>query len=205
MGWWDSYKNSSWSLPGLLDMGNHDDPKKAANKYLEQIPGMGHGIYDPYINEGKSAGSLLKGEYGKMLDPTSFMDMIMSKYNESKGAQYEKEKLGKGIGATAAAGGIAGTPEHQREYGEMAGDIMSKDMQQFLENALRVYDGGISGEQDIYNKGFGASGSLADLLGGTLASQGGLGFQAATQKNAERQAFMNAFMKALSSFAGAAA
>ena len=142
---------------GGLFGGNRQDPAKQARKYLDQIPGMGREAYNPYIERGGRAGNILEGEYGKLLNPTSFIDEIMKNYNLSQGAQYQKDILGKGIGSTAAAGGYAGTPEHQRSYGEMADKIVSGDMQQYLQNALGVYNTGLSGEQGFYGTGFDAS------------------------------------------------
>lgn len=201
MSFWDSIKNSPINP---LYMWQRDDPQKDANKYMDQIPGIGKQYYNPFIDRGARAGNNLEGEYGKMMNPTSFMDDIMKNYQMSQGATYERDKLGKGIGATAAAGGFAGTPEHQTEYGEMAGKIMSGDMQQYLQNALGIYGKGMSGEENFFNKGYDASSSLADLLGGNLASQGGLAFKAASDRNADRSALMNAIMKAFSQGAGAA-
>lgn len=199
---WDSYKSFA-TLP-LRGFGvGQRDPAKDANRYLDKIPGIGHDLYDPFINQGREAGGILKDQYGRMLDPGKFMDDIMSKYKMSEGSMYKRDQLGKGIGNAAAAGGIAGTPEHQREYGEMANSIMSQDMQQYLENALNIHGRGVSGEQDFYNKGFGASGSLADMLAGVLGSKAGLSYQSGTQKNANEQALMQALMKALASGSGA--
>ncbi len=164
---------------------------------------MGQQYYNPYINQGQEAGNVLKDKYGKMLDPTQFMNDIMKNYKMSEGATYKQNQLGKGIGNTAAAGGIAGTPEHQREYGEMSNDIMSNDMQQYLQNALGIENTGLEGEQGFYNKGYEATGSLADLLAGNLGSQAGLAYQGANQKNMNHQSLMNALMKALSTGAGA--
>lgn len=201
-----SLLNDYWeSNLNPLNMFRRTDPSKMANKYMDQIPGVGKQYYNPFIDRGERAGSKLEGEYGKLMNPTSFMDEIMKHYTESEGAKYEKNELGRGIGATAAAGGFAGTPEHQKEYGEMASGLMSKDMQQYLQNALGVYNTGLSGEQDFYGKGFDASGKLADMIGGTLASQGGMAFQQGSQTNASRDAFMNALMKALGQAAGAGA
>lgn len=202
---WSDYSSSPFSPQGLLHMFSQKDPSRDANKYMNQIPGVGHQYYDPFINQGQEAGGVLKGQYGKMLDPTAFMDEIMGHYKTSKGAEYEQNKLGRGIGATAAAGGYAGTPEHQRAYGEMAGDIMSKDMQQYLQNALGINAQGIAGEQDFYNKGYGASGSLADLLGGNLASQGTMAFQQGQQHNQNAIALMSAIAKALAQGGGVGA
>ena len=201
MSMWDDYKGSTLNP---LNFFMREDPTKAANKYNNQIPGVGHKYYDPFITGGQEAGGVLKGEYNKMLDPTAFMDQIMQHYQTSKGAQYQQDKLGRGIGSTAAAGGIAGTPEHQREYGEMASDINSKDMQEYLQNALGIYGGGIKGEQDFYGKGYDASKEMADLLGGNLASQGSMAYKGAQQTNMDRQALMNALMKALGQAAGGA-
>ncbi len=200
MSFWDSIKNSPLNP---LYMFEREDPQKDANKYLDQIPGMGKQYYNPFIERGGRAGDKLESEYGKLMDPTSFMNDIMKNYKMSEGAQYEQDKLGKGIGATAAAGGFSGTPEHQTQYGEMANKIMSGDMQQYLQNAFGIYNKGLGGQENFFNKGFDATSSLADLLGGTLSAQGGLAFKGASDRNSDRQAFMNAIMKAFSGAAGA--
>lgn len=201
MGLFDNFKNSPLNP---LYMFQRDDPQGEANKYMNQIPGMGKQYYNPFIERGANSGNLLEGEYGKMLDPSAFMDSIMKNYKMSEGAQYQQDRLGKGIGGAAAAGGYAGTPEHQTQYGEMANKIMSGDMQQYLQNALGIYGKGISGEEGFYDKGYDASSSLADLLGGTLSSQAGLGFKAASDRNTDRMALMNAIAKLFSQGAGAA-
>lgn len=195
-------------IGGLLGMfgggsGGNRNPMKDANKYLNQIPGMGKQYYNPFLERGARAGNMLEGEYGKLMDPTSFMNDIMKNYKMSEGATYERDKLGKGIGATAAAGGFSGTPEHQHEYGEMAGKIMSGDMQQYLQNALGIYGEGLKGQQGFNNQGFDATNSLVDLLGGTLSSQAGLAFKNASQSNVDRQSWLNALTKALTQGAGA--
>ncbi len=197
---WDDYKGSSLNP---VNMFKREDPAHDANKYLSQIPGVGQKYYNPFIERGQRAGNQLEGEYGKLLNPTSFIDEIMKHYSLSKGAEYERDELGRGIGATAAAGGIAGTPEHQKQFGEMASGIMSKDMQQYLQNALGVYGMGLGGENDFFHTGYDASSNLADMIGGNLGSQATLGFQNASQTNASRDAFMNAIMKAFSQGSGA--
>jgi len=198
---WDSYKSFA-TLP-LRGFGiGQRDPAKDANRYLDKIPGVGHDAYDPFINQGREAGGILKDQYGRMLDPTKYMDDIMKNYQMSQGATYKRDQLGKGIGNTAAAGGIAGTPEHQREYGQMSNDIMSQDMDQYLQNALGINDRGIRGEEGFYDKGFQASGSLADMLASMFGSKAGLAYQSGTQKNANEQALMQSLMKMFSQGAG---
>lgn len=201
MSLWDSLKNGP---ANPFYMWERDDPEGNANKYLNQIPGAEGKYYDPFIQGGQDAGNILKGQYGNMVnDPTSIINQIMSKYSMSPGAKYQSGLLTKGVANNAAAGGYAGTPEANREYAQTANDVMSQDMQQYLQNALGIYGQGISGEQDFYNKGFNASGSMADAIGGVLGSQGGLAFNQATQSNMDRQALFNAITKALSGGMGA--
>jgi hypothetical protein len=203
MSFWDSIK--SGPLNPLYPW-ERENPEQEANKYLGQIPDIEKQYYNPFIQGGQDAGNILKGQYGSMVDdPTGFINKILSQYKQSAGAKYQTGLVAKEIGNTAAAGGYAGTPEAQRQFGQEASDINSQDMQQFLQNALGVYGTGLSGEQDFYNKGFNASGSLADALASVLGSQGGLAFNQGTQSNMDRQALMNALMKALAQGGGAQA
>jgi hypothetical protein len=199
MSLWNDYKGSNLNPVNLFA---RKDPFEDANKYMEQIPGIGRQYYNPYINSGSRAGSMLEDQYGKLMKPTSFIDDIMKNFKMSEGAKYQKDTLGRDINATAAAGGFAGTPEHQQEYGEMSDKIMSGDMQQYLQNALGVYGMGLTGEQDMYGKGYDASSRLADMIAGTLGSQATGVFQSDNQTNTSRDAFLNTLIKALSQGAG---
>ena len=103
----------------------------------------------------------------------------------------------KQMASVAGQGGYAGTPMAQQQYGEQANKLMGDDQQQYLQNALGIYNQGIGGEQDFYNKGYGASGSLADMLGSNLNQQGGLAFQGQAQQNQQRQELMKALAQML--------
>lgn len=183
--------------------GGKSNPANAAMPYLNQIPGVGEKYYNPYIEQGQQAGGMLSEQFQKLMnDPTGFINQLQSQYKPSEGYQFKRGELEKGLGAAAAAGGLAGTPYHQQEYGQMADKLLSEDMQQYLTNALGAYNKGLAGEQDFYNKGFQASGSLADMLAGNLGSQAGLAFQGQQQKNMNQNAFINALMQALSKAGG---
>ena len=167
---------------GIFSKKESQDPTKAANQYLNQIPGIGKQYMDPYVQQGQQAQGVLQGQYNQLMNPTSFMDQIMNQYQPSQAYKFQLGDLTGQIGNTAAAGGIAGTPLHQRQQAEMAQNLMSKDMQQYLQNALGIYGTGLQGEQGFYNTGYGASKELMDLLGGALNQQGGLAFNAAQQQ-----------------------
>jgi len=186
----------SW-LSKALGLSSSQNPANAAQPYLQQIPGVGHQYYDPYIQQGQQAGQTLQGEYGKQLDPTTFMDHIMGQYKQSEGYKGRQDDLMKQMAAVAGQGGYAGTPYAQQQYGEQANKLMADDQQQYLKNALGIYDQGISGEQDFYNKGYGASGGMADMLGSNLNQQGSAAFQGQGQQNQQRQDLMKALAQML--------
>lgn len=174
-----------------------------ANKYLDQIPGVAHQGYDDYINQGKDASGKTKSQYEDMMnDPTGFMNKLMEGYKPSEGYQFQKEQLTKELGNTAAAGGIAGTPQDQMNQGQGVQKLLSGDMQQFLQNILGRYDKGLEGEQGIADRGYDASGKLTDALGGALNQQGGLAFNNAQQQNKNKSDMWSMFGKALGAGAG---
>lgn len=183
--------------------GGGTSPKDSANDYLNQIPGLGHKAYDDYVTQGKDAGTKTKSAYEELInDPTGFINKLMGDYKESEGYQYQKEKLQRELGNTAASGGIAGTPLDQENQGTQIQKLLSADQQQFLQNALGRYDKGLEGEQGIANKGFDANKQLTDLLGGALNQQGGLAFQDQQQKNQNNNDIWSMFGKALGAGGG---
>lgn len=183
--------------------GGGSNPMDEANKYLNQIPGVAHQGYDDYINAGKDASGKTKSKYEELMgDPTGFINKLMEGYKPSEGYQFQKEQLTKELGNTAAAGGIAGTPQDQMNQGEGVQKLLSGDMQQFLKNVLGVFDTGLEGEEGIAGRGYDASGKLTDALGGALNQQGGLAFQNAQQKNSDKNSLWSMFGKALGAGAG---
>lgn len=192
---------------GILDSifggGKQNDPMEAANKYLKQIPSVAHQGYDPYVNAGMDASKRTQGSYEDLMDdPTGFINKLMQGYQPSEGYQFQKDELTKTLGNTAAAGGIAGTPQDQMNQGAGVQKLLSGDMQQFLQNILGAYRTGLEGEQGIANRGYDASGKLTDALGGALNQQGGLAFQGVQQKNQNRNDLWSMFGKALGAGGG---
>ncbi|KTD29670.1 hypothetical protein [Legionella maceachernii] len=190
-------------LSKLFGGGGGKSPMDAANQYLNQIPGVGHQGYDPYINAGMDASGRTKSKYEELMsDPTAFINKLMEGYKPSEGYQFQKDQLTKELSNTAAAGGVAGTPMDQLNQGEQIQGLLGKDMQQFLQNILGVFNTGLEGEEGIANRGYDASKNLTDLLGGALNQQGGLAFQDQQQKNKNKNDLWSMFGKALGAGAG---
>ncbi len=183
--------------------GGGSNPMNNANQYLNQIPGVAHQGYDPYVNAGLDASGRTKSKYEDLMnDPTGFINKLMEGYKPSEGYQFQKDQLTKELGNTAAAGGIAGTPQDQMTQGEGVQKLLSGDMQQFLKNVLGVFDTGLEGEEGVATRGYDASGKLTDALGTNLNQQGSLAFQDASQQNKNRKDLWSMFGKALGGGAG---
>lgn len=184
--------------------GGGGNPMTEASKYLNQIPGVGHNAYDTYVEQGRTSGGKLQDEYDKLIsDPVAFINSLMQGYQPSEGYNFQKDLLTKEMSNTAAAGGIAGTNFDQMQQGQGVQKLLSQDMQEFLKNALSVYNTGLGGEENITSRGYDAAKQLADLLGGSLNQQGGLAFQQSQQRHADRNSRINAIVKALGAAAGA--
>lgn len=183
--------------------GGGKSPMDSANQYLDQIPGVAHQGYDDYVNAGKDASGKTKTQYESMMnDPTGFINKLMEGYKTSEGYNFQKDQLTKELGNTAAAGGIAGTPQDQMNQGQGVQKLLSADMQQFLQNVLGRYDKGLEGEEGVATRGYDASGKLTDALGGALNQKGGLAFQDQQQKNKNKNDLWSMFGKALGAGAG---
>lgn len=192
------------SILSKLFGGGSKSPMDASNQYLNQIPGVGHQGYDPYVNAGLDASGKTKSQFEDLMsDPTAFINKLMEGYKPSEGYQFQKEQLTKELGNTAAAGGIAGTPLDQMNQGEGIQKLLSGDMQQFLQNVLGVFDTGLKGEEGIAGRGFDASKGLADYLGNSLTQQGGLAFNNQQQQNKSTNDLWSMFGKALGAGTGA--
>ena len=190
-------------LSKIFGGSGNKSPMNAANQYLNQIPGLAHQGYDPYVSAGMNAGTQTQGQYEKLInDPADFINQLMKQYQTSEGYNFEKDLLTKEMGNTAAMGGIAGTPLDQMNQAQGVQGLLSKDMQQFLTNVLGQYDKGLAGEEGIANRGFEANKNLTDFLGNNLTQQGSLAFNDAQQKNKNKGDLWSMFGKALGGGAG---
>jgi len=159
-------------LAGLFGNNKKDNPANAANQYLNQIPGAMSPYFQPYINQGMQVMPGLGQLYSNLVaDPGAYYNNLSSRYKESPGYQF---KLQQGLGAAgnaAAAGGFLGTPMHQQQATQIAEGYANQDFNDYLNQILGLFKGGIEGSQGIANKGFEASQRYGENLGNVLGSQ----------------------------------
>lgn len=186
--------------------GHYKDPSKAAMPYINQIPGVAHQAYDPYIQQGQQAGQNLSPLYQSLAnDPSAFYNNMMQNYKPSEGFQLkQKEALG-AAGNTAAAGGYRGNQADMINATNISNRLMGEDMQQWWNNIMGLQNTGIAGQQGMYNTGYNASANLSGDITNALGQNAQYAAQGAQGRNQNNQAMMDAFLRFLGQGAGAAA
>ncbi len=193
-------------LPGILSAGGGllnmfgskkkaNAPMNAANPYLNQIPGQTLPYYQPYMNAGNSALNTLTGEYGKSInDPNAQYDKFASGYKESPGYKAQLEEAMRAITNSQAAGGMAGSGQHQQFSAEKALDLHGKDFEDYLNHIMGIYGKGIEGEEGIEKQGYGANTDYANMLANITGKKAGMAYDAADSENkASGQDWSNIF------------
>lgn len=160
------------------------NPRHEANKYLNQIPGVSHQTYDPYIQQGQQAGQQLGQQYGQMaMDPAAFYEQLMQRYQPSRQFEMQNQAQQNAAANAAAAGGMRGTQSDIANSAQIADRLMGEDMQRWYGNVSGLLGAGMQGQQNMYNTGFSASQGLGGDLMNALGQQGGLAFQNANAMN----------------------
>jgi len=173
------------------------NPASKSLKTVEQIPGAITPYYQPYINAGNQAlgtagtqygnlanmGGQVQSNYSQMVtDPDEILKQIGSGYTASPGYQNEVNQGETAITNAQAAGGMAGTNQHGQLAGQEAEQLAMKDYNQYLNNALHLFNTGVSGETGLYktglagerdlaHQGFNASKDLASGIAQSLMAQ----------------------------------
>jgi len=130
---------------------------------------------------------LLGGEYGNLVnDPNSIYNKLGAGYKESPGYQHRLQQALQAGTNAQAAGGMAGSAQHEEQNMNIANDIAGKDFESYLNHILGLYGTGLQGEQGFQNQGFGASTGYGNMLGSNLAQQAGLAYNSQAGRNANQ-------------------
>lgn len=193
---------------GLFDW-MYEDPSEAAQGYLDKIPSTIKPYYEPYVESGRNAMSDFQKETGRLLNPNQLISEIGGGYQQSPGFKFALQQALQGAGHAAAAGGMAGSPQHEQENMGIATNLGNQDYYNYMSNALGLYGMGYKGMGDMMHQGYKASSDLASDLGSALGSQAQLGYAGASNRNmmnfgtlAQLLQFMKPGNNPLAAFAG---
>jgi hypothetical protein len=165
-------------------MSPYKNPADAANPYLQQIPDTLKPYYQPFIDAGANALSTSQNQFNQLsTNPGGRMNEIGQSFQQSPGFDFQVQQAMQGSNQAAAAGGMAGSPQHEQQNMQLANNLANQDYYNWLGNALGIYKVGLGGEQDISKMGYGASNELAQSLSNNLLSQAMLQYQGQAGEN----------------------
>jgi hypothetical protein len=186
---------------GLFGKGSKN-PADSAMPYLNQIPGATSGYFQPYINAGQYALPTLQGQYNQLLgSPGAKLNEIGGQFQQSPGFQFALQQALQGAGHAAAAGGMAGSPQHEQQNMGLATDLANQDYYNWLGHATGLYNQGLAGEQGLASGGLQAGSSMADMIAQTLAQQANLSFNGQQQQNQNKSDMWGNIFKGAGSLA----
>ena len=134
------------------------NPANEAMPYLNKIPGAVNPYYQPYINQGQQANQNLMGQYGNLINnPGQKFSEFGQGYKESPGYQFKLNQALQAGNNAAAAGGMAGSPQHEQQNIQIGNDIASQDFNDYINHIMGLYGYGLQGEQGLGEQGYRAS------------------------------------------------
>lgn len=157
-------------LAGLF--GSNDNPFEAGNPYYQQIMGQLPQYFEPWIGAGRQALPTLQQQYGQLIsDPNALYNKFASGYKESPGYKWRQQQ-GQGAALNAAAaGGMAGTPQHQQQAAEISEHIADQDFMNYLQSIMGLYGQGLGGLSGLSKEGLLGSIGLGEDIASILGRQ----------------------------------
>jgi hypothetical protein len=160
------------------------NPSDPAMGYLDQAGGQLNQYLSPYINQGNAQYGNLNNQYNQLMnDPGRRMNEIGRGYQQSPGFQFALQQALQGGNHAAAAGGMAGSPQHEQQNMQMATGMANQDYNQYLQNAMGMYNTGLQGSHNIYNTGANAGIHMGEGMANILANQSKLAYEGQHNEN----------------------
>lgn len=192
--------------PGLIKAGSEylfPNPAKGAEKALNQIPGQTNKYGQPFFEAGAGA---LPG-YREFMDhlmrnPDQLMNMLGQGYKESPGYQWNLKQGQNAIENASAAGGMAGTPQHQQMAGQLATNLASKDYGDYMDRILKMLGLGAAGTGDIVKGGQTAGSDMASRIAEYLTNKSNLQYAGQASQNKMTGDLLGGAMKLVGGFMG---
>jgi uncharacterized protein YdbL (DUF1318 family) len=120
----------------------------------------------PFVNNGIFGSNQLRNAISQFLSqgPVGFENSIMSQYRKSPYAQRQVQQATEAANRAGAAGGYLGTPQEQQQLAGDVQGIVSKDQNQFYQNAVQPYEFGTQAAGQMAGQGLQANQQLWQYL-----------------------------------------
>lgn len=158
---------------------------------IGQIPSQLKPYYDPFINAGTSAIPTLQDQYSKLMnDPGGMFNQMGQSFQKSPGFDFAMQQALQGSNHAAAAGGMAGSPQHEQQNQQLATNLADQDYYNYMDHVMPMYSQGLHGEEGLMHQGFSATSELTQQIAQALAAQSMMQFaQNAGKKQSQSDMF----------------
>ena len=181
------------------------NPMDAAMPFLNQMDPLLQQYYQPYIQAGNRQLPNLESQYGQLTnDPGGFLNKVGQNYQQSPGFDFAMKQALQGAGHAAAAGGMAGSPQHEQQNMQLASDIASQDYDRWMREALGLYGEGLGGQQNLYGLGAQAGMGLGTNLADIQGMKAKMAYEARKARNQEEATRRSSLWGSLGGLAGGA-
>lgn len=185
-------------------MAGYKNPADAGMDYMNQMPGQISKYLDPYINAGQQALPGLQDQYNQLMnDPGGRLNQIGASYHQSPGFQFSLQQALQGSGHAAAAGGMAGSPQHEQQNMGLATNLANQDYNQYLQNAMGMYGQGLAGSQSIYNTGAQTGIAAGEDMASILAQKAKMAYEGQNADNQHQGGMWGSLLGGAGTIAGA--
>jgi hypothetical protein len=193
---------AGWGLGQM--MGNYKNPADSAMGDMGQIPGQINKYFGPYIQQGQDQYGGLNKQYGDLMnDPGGRVNQIGQSYHQSPGFQFALQQALQGAGHAAAAGGMAGSPQHEQQNMQVATGLANQDYNNYLQNALGQYDVGLKGSQGLYDTGAAAGQRGGEDMASYFANRAKLNYEGQNAENQHEGGMWGSLLGGAGTIAGA--
>lgn len=134
-----------------------------AAKHMEEYMRKAMENYQPFLGAGQAAIPEYQDWMKQYKDPGKFLEDTFKNYQMSPGARTSLGEAQRAAGNAASASGLSGSTAHMREAGNIANQISTKDMQQYLNNILGIGGQYGHGLNTLMQGGLGAAGGMGNL------------------------------------------
>ena len=188
----ENIMNMAGAVGGGAGAGYKDDfmdwlfpnPANAGMNYLDKIPGTIKPYYDPFIKSGTSQLPGLQDIFSKLMqDPNAMIQKMGEGYKKSPGYDFRLQQGQNAVGNANAAGGMAGTLQHQQQGAQAAENMASDDYNNYMKQVMDMFGMGTQGGMNLAKMGQDSSHDLATSLGQTLMSQGQMAYGGQANRN----------------------
>jgi hypothetical protein len=167
---WGDYAMGAGQGRGGMGRGT---PESYYDEILKQLPQY----FQPWIGAGQRQLPGLEQQFGQLMnDPGAMYDKFAAGYKHSPGYDFQQREGQNAAMNAAAAGGMAGTPQHQQQAAQISEDIANQDFYNYISKVMGMYGMGLEGGMGLNKMGADMSGRLGEDIGSVYGQKAGMAF-----------------------------